>query len=295
MNIILLIVIVLLSLFLLTELLSRIRYYSHRQRNLGERVKLVFLGKWLISDAESSPLYIDEIAKALGVDQDFMLKILSLSANKSIDYVKGLFLGKTGKCEKYDYVPLIGFLPVPNQNLGHLRINSLGFRSENISFEKPRNVKRIILLGGSVAFGRTATSNENTIAYQLERELNTYITVNNRYRWDVINLAVPAGISLQELLVLTKVGLRYEPDIVISLSGFNDIFLYLDSTQLNEQVLLNKVKRAYNTLFESRHGIVSLLLQKYFVSFYYLGYLAQSLRGEGRTEEELSPFMYTIW
>ena len=297
MNIILLVVIVFFSLFLLIELLSRIRYYNHKQRSVWERVKLIFLGKWLISDAISSPLYINEIGEALGVDQDFMLKILSLAADKNIDYIKSLFLGKTGKNVKYNYVPLIGFLPVPNQNFGHLKINSLGFRSENISFEKPKHVKRIILLGGSVAFGRTATSNENTIAYHLQRRLNTYSTKNNGYRWEVINLAVPAATSYQELIVLTKVGLRYEPDIVISLSGFNDVFHYLASKQLNEQVSLNKVKSAYDILFESQYGMMLFfyLLQKYFVSFHYLEYLAQSLRGEGKIEEKLSPYSYTIW
>ena len=49
-----------------------------------------------------------------------------------------------------------------------VRNNSLGFRCREFK-DKEENVIRVVLLGGSVAYGCGATNNDNTISGNLEK------------------------------------------------------------------------------------------------------------------------------
>ena len=53
---------------------------------------------------------------------------------------------------------------IPNQQSNSVTINSLGFRGGEFSPEKPDDVYRIFMLGGSTMFGYGATSDETTIS-----------------------------------------------------------------------------------------------------------------------------------
>lgn len=272
--------------------MARLHHYLRmKQYPIIHRIKLVFLGRWLISESSSSPLYINEIATSLGVNTEFMVNVLSKSSGKDIAEIRSKFLGEKGKVESYYFVPLIGFLPRPNQNHVHLTTNSLGFRGPERDYSKPIGVKRIILLGGSVAYGRTATCDENTIAANLELLMNKRDT--NGTKWEVINLAAPALNSYQELLILQNYGIKYEPDIVISLSGYNDVHNYLHSSEVNEPPAMANVKAAYYAYYGTLSLRLLSLLSSFFVSAYYIQVLSQRMSSE--ESEEASPFIYTIW
>ena len=63
---------------------------------------------------------------------------------------------------------------IPNQQSQTININSMGFRGEEFSIEKPENVYRIFMLGGSTMFGHGATSDQTTIPGYLQELFQNY-------------------------------------------------------------------------------------------------------------------------
>ena len=108
-----------------------------------------------------------------------------------------------------------------------------GFRRDkDVSLEKPPNSIRIFMTGGSTAYGYATNMpedtdnrwrllyNNQTIDYYLEQKLNQAFPSKH---WEVINAAAPAYQLSQELAQVESVLLRYRPDCVILLDGYNDI------------------------------------------------------------------------
>lgn len=108
-----------------------------------------------------------------------------------------------------------------------------GFRRDtDVSLEKPANTVRIFLTGGSTAYGYATNMpedtdnrwrllyNNQTIDYYLEQKLNQ--TFPSKH-WEVINAAAPAYQLIQELGQMQSALLRYRPDCIILLDGYNDI------------------------------------------------------------------------
>jgi hypothetical protein len=76
------------------------------------------------------------------------------------------------KPENYAFSPhpYLGYYPTPNFTKGQTRHNSLGYRSKELSYEKPGDVFRIVALGGSSTYDVRIEDNENFTA-QLEKLL----------------------------------------------------------------------------------------------------------------------------
>ena len=276
------------------ELAARTIYYSRKTEfGLSQKIILVFFGRWLINEYGTSSVYLKEIAASLDVDNDFMISVLSESSGMDPSEIRRLFLGKDGEREHTYLSPMTGFIPAPHLEMIHTQTNSDGFRGIDRPRAKGKDVKRVLLFGGSVTFGRTATSNSATIAGQLEEMLNQHALPGENIRWEVLNFGVPDFISYQELVLLIKKGMQYEPDIVISFTGFNDAHHYLATGSVNAPASMNRVKAAYNAFFGgSIHRIISFL-STFLISVECLRILIQ--RTSGTEEEELSPFIYTIW
>ena len=280
--------------FLIGELTARCIYYSRKMEFSGlQKIKMVFFGRWLINEYSVSTLFLEEIAGSLGVNKEDMIRIYAESSGKSVEEIHNLFLGKAGQKERYDLAPMTGFLLTPSQNLNYMHTNRSGFRSPELPQKKGHGVKRVILLGGSVSFGYTATSDEATIAYQLEDMLNQSEKCDSGVRWEVINLAVPDFITYQELSYLLKTGLQYEPDIVISLSGYNDAHHYLATGSVNSPASMRSVKTAYTAFSGSSIQRLLAFLGTFFVSVQFAGRIIPTTNA--LDDEELSPFIYTIW
>ena len=111
--------------------------------------------------------------------------------------------------------PFHGWRSVPNQSLKTISINEHGLRDKNIN-KKQMNC---ILLGGSVAWGFGASSNENIPSNLIEKLLL------EKYNLDVnvINFAEQMHSSFEEMLTFVSVIDEINPEIIISISSSNDI------------------------------------------------------------------------
>jgi len=106
----------------------------------------------------------------------------------------------------------------PGQETAHFRINSLGLRGDEVPDRVPGR-SRIILVGGSAAFGTGLRSDADTFAQQLERLLGAT---------NVINAAVIGHRSGQEASYLATELVDLEPDLVVALDGYNDFAAILE-------------------------------------------------------------------
>lgn len=113
--------------------------------------------------------------------------------------------------------PFSSWRSIPNQKLKTISINENGFRSK--SLKNPRFKNNVLLLGGSVAWGFGATSNENIPSYLIEKILFEKYGLE----YNVINIAEQMFTSFEELKVFMSTADELEPKLVISLSGCNDI------------------------------------------------------------------------
>lgn len=113
--------------------------------------------------------------------------------------------------------PYTGWRSAPNQNLKTIFINENGLRSKN--FKDLKFKDNCFLLGGSVAWGFGATSNENTPAYQIEKILSEKYNLD----FNVINLSEQSHSSIEELNTFVSSFHELKPKMVIFLSGCNDI------------------------------------------------------------------------
>lgn len=95
--------------------------------------------------------------------------------------------------------------------------NERGERGALHPYEKPKNVKRIIILGDSSSAGY-GLSDDETYAALLQKKLDDYSP--NEYQ--VVNLACFGYTSYQNMRMLETEGSRYSPDYVVFSAGFND-------------------------------------------------------------------------
>lgn len=114
---------------------------------------------------------------------------------------------------------LLRFKNKPNYSYGDGRArytnNSLGYRGPEITREKPADVKRVVLVGGSTVYGALDDDSE-TISAQLQALLGPNV--------QVINAGVPGYDSLRELVLTRSELFDLQPDVVVDLDGLNDVY-----------------------------------------------------------------------
>jgi hypothetical protein len=113
--------------------------------------------------------------------------------------------------------------------------NSEGFRrSEETSMEKSNGTYRIFIMGGSTAYGLGSLSkygkekygvirNNETIDYYIEHYLNNK---SLNLRVEVINAAITSDYSHHHLIYLNQKILKFNPDMIIFIDGWNDYYPY---------------------------------------------------------------------
>lgn len=151
-----------------------------------------------------------------------------------------------------------GYNLVENQQHKFWEINEQGFRDrDQVPLVKPKNEIRIFLLGNSTAFGYGSSSNSKTISDQLETrlqkrlqqqqaspqiyqsalpptdkaELQKYLTKPPKIKsgnYRIINAAVPGYASGNELAQIALQVLKYQPDLIVMLDGYQDLMLPSD-------------------------------------------------------------------
>jgi len=122
----------------------------------------------------------------------------------------------------WTYDPVVGMAVItPNQHSSTININSYGFRGPEITMEKPDDIYRIFVVGGSTTFNVRAPSDEHTIPGYLDYELNNLQT---QKIIQVINAGMPGMTSSGELLLIKNKIVNFEPDLIIIYDGFNDLW-----------------------------------------------------------------------
>jgi hypothetical protein len=108
---------------------------------------------------------------------------------------------------------------------GKVRSGDHGF---NVDFDldhPPAKIKgeyRIVMIGGSAAWGWGATANENMMHQIIERTLAKSLPCENTTKVRVINLAMNGSAVFQNFVALNLWGHELDPDAIISFSGNND-------------------------------------------------------------------------
>mgnify|MGYP001423070993 CR=1 FL=1 len=128
--------------------------------------------------------------------------------------------------------------PVPHYvNTKGIIHNGQGFRrTAEVALVKPPGTYRIFLMGGSTAYGLGSLSrfgreqygvipNDQTIDHYLEQYLRSALAPRPV---EVINAAVTSHYSHHHLIYLNQTILKYHPDMVIFLDGYNDYFPYTE-------------------------------------------------------------------
>jgi len=145
--------------------------------------------------------------------KDFMPKEYAIYSKWFMDWGKPM----------HSYLP-IGFRFFNNDNsLPTVKNNYMGYRCDE--FTPPSEDEfRIVLLGGSAAWGCGASSNDTTIAGYLEKLFNSDRQLLKRYkRAKCFNLAQMNSFQTQDILTIVFYVSKIRPDIVISLSGWNEL------------------------------------------------------------------------
>ncbi len=155
--------------------------------------------------------------------------------------------------------PFAIYSNLPNQHSDHFSTDDHGFRGSGR--DRPLDTHaRVVLVGGSTAFGTGLESDRETVASQLAQSLNA----------EVINAAVIGHGSGQELTYLLTELVDLHPDVVIALDGWNDYYKRLEvsdprllgmngfdqiedqlvaSAQLSDSSLLTRLYSLPRTLF----------------------------------------------
>ena len=86
-----------------------------------------------------------------------------------------------------------------------IKTNSLGFRDDQHSFQKPENIKRLLIAGDSFAVGREVAF-ESVLSEVLERMLQ-----ERHYPYEVITTAADFYSPVKQYLLFKNIGRRFQP------------------------------------------------------------------------------------
>ena len=123
-------------------------------------------------------------------------------------------------CQDFYNLKTSGDEIIPNQSIGSITINTLGFRGAEFSEEKPSDMYRIFMVGGSTMFGAGATSDETTIPGYLQQLLNEK---DFGFDIEVINSGIQGADSNTELKFIMEKLVTFSPDLIIIYDGWNDL------------------------------------------------------------------------
>jgi len=194
--------------------------------------------------------------------------------------------------------PMSLYRNLPSQRSECFRINSSGFRGPELDAGSSK--ARVILLGGSTAFGAGLDEDSQTIAAHLEARLDNS---------EVINAAVIGFQSGQELAYYVKDLVDLRPDTVIALNGWNDFSQILHTSGRGGQVLppglmgfnwFRNMERALLDYSAIRYGSVLRRLALFFPLFFprlcgAASRLARSLARETVSKEDHSLEAFYRW
>jgi len=159
--------------------------------------------------------------------------------------------------------PVIGMPTLkPNQESPTIHINSHGFRGNEITQEKPYDVFRIFMVGGSTTFAPRAPSDELSIPGYLQTEFSES---DLGMEVEMINAGIPNLASTGELLLIQKKIINFDPDLIIIYDGYNDLYLrlgFVKDLPPNEELEKNNFNQDIKKYFKTPYFVSS-----YFANF----------------------------
>lgn len=180
-----------------------------------------------------------------------------------------------------------------------IHVNSFGFRGEEIKIRKPKNVFRIVILGGSTVLNREVSYEKNA-ARLLEKMLG------QRYenkKIEVINAGKDGYTSEHSLIQYLFMIKDFDPDLIIMWHGIND--MYVSCTPTDTQFgsflpdyghSLGAAARVAFSYFQSRPIVaVKLVSMDFFVRFLQENLYSDIIKDlqETRQNEEAKKYLYS--
>jgi hypothetical protein len=232
-------IIVVLSIFMM-ELITRLAL-AIKFRTLGKKPLLyvlkhptggvdwrIFNNFGNIRDRDVEGLFrFSTQAAEIGISEEKLQSIMAEANNVDRKTIIEKLSGPIG-FEKSRYRPFVGFSTRPVQTLSYADIDQFGFQGNFKNIHKPKNTKRVLILGGSAAYGMGCTSTISNLANQLAKQLNDKEkSKNSETHWEIINMAFVASQSISELNQTTIYSSLFSPDIIVQLSGYNDLLLFI--------------------------------------------------------------------
>jgi lysophospholipase L1-like esterase len=135
-----------------------------------------------------------------------------------IDYFRSTYPGPLAT-----WTPNKTHIHTTNEFSYEVASNSLGIRDVEHTLEKPQGVKRIVVLGDSFTEGVGAPFDSawhQRMAYYLNQD-------STLGEWEIINGAASGGDPFYGYEMLRRVGLQYEPDLVIQVFNSTDVHDYM--------------------------------------------------------------------
>lgn len=111
-----------------------------------------------------------------------------------------------------------------------IRFNSRGLRGPIYPYQKPPNTFRILLIGDSFTIGFGVSTNDR-VGGKLQEHLNH---AGLQQRVEVISLGTMGYSTDQELIWLREDGLKYQPDLVVLIFHYDDVW---DNAQSDKQAI----------------------------------------------------------
>ena len=137
---------------------------------------------------------------------------------------------------EFDFDPYKNITPARNfVDTRGIRHNAQGFRRDGlVSLQKPAGTYRIFVMGGSTAYGTgglwphlqkdfAVIPNGKTIDSYLEKLLNDSLP---GMHVEVVNAAITSDWTHHHLIYLNQTILKFKPDMVLFLDGYNDEYFF---------------------------------------------------------------------
>lgn len=147
----------------------------------------------------------------------------------------------------------------------HIKINSLGFRGDEFSRDKPPDTLRIAVLGASTTFNAEVSSNHATWPHRLQEKLRAAYP---HQKIEVINTSLGGYVAGDNLKNLRHRVLPLKPDLVIYYEANNEIVRDTAELAVREGLIKSRERsRLVNVLsntslmFDLAHKNLTILAQ----------------------------------
>jgi lysophospholipase L1-like esterase len=191
------------------------------------RAKAILFRTVAITCGVILPLVVLEVLGAIGLHYE---ELPTIEAKREQEKRHSVAVRDRGIATVSD--PYLLYRVQPNAEHAHATINEYGLRGGPITRQPGRDTFRILLQGGSVAWGYSARSNQDTISALLQAYLGARTDSAPALigkKIEVLNAAVFGYVAWQEALAYALHHRDLEPDVIISLDGANEVMAAIRS------------------------------------------------------------------